>query len=189
MRIRSGKAAGVPDFYIMFIVVSVLVVFALAVNAGSAEQGYTKPYGMTDSTMEPWQTSWQGFVEEVRRMYGSGAGEEEFAARFNGKEIVWAGQALRVVMDAEDPVIVTLVQHENVVLPDGRVAKMDNELSLHVTGPFKVTGGQDFRFRAKLGPGNAFFPSSVYDLRVKDPGTGLAISLVKVSLVDVKLEQ
>lgn len=140
------------------------------------------------SFTEQWQTSWERFAQELRDLYGRGAGEEEFARHFNGKDVMWTGKAIRVVTDSDDPVIVFLMPHQNVVLPDGRVAKMDNEISLHVKGPFKVTGGEDVRFRAKLGSGNAMLPSSVFDLRVKDNDTGLPLSLVKVVLTDGSVE-
>jgi len=137
---------------------------------------------------EPWQTSWDAFAQELRDLYGRGADDEELARHFNGKDVMWTGQVIRVVADPDDPALVILMPHQNVVLPDGRVAKVDNEISLHVKGPFKVTGGQDVRFRAKLGNGNAFFPSSVYVLRVKDNDTGLPLTLIKVSLVEGSIE-
>lgn len=136
----------------------------------------------------PWQTSWEKFAQELRDLYGRGADEEEIARNFNGKDGMWTGEVIRVVADPDDPALVILMPHENVVLPDGRVAKMDNEISLHVKGPFKVTGGEDVRFRAKLGNGNAMLPSSVFDLRVKYNDTGLPLSLVKVVLVDGNIE-
>ena len=140
------------------------------------------------SYTEPWQTSWEKFVDEISGLYGRGADDKEFARHFNGRDVMWTGQVIRVVADPDDPALVILMPHYNVVLPDGRVAKMDNEISLHVQGPFKVTGGEDVRFRAKLGNGNKFFPSSVYVLRVKDNDTGLPLTLIKVSLVEGSIE-
>ena len=140
------------------------------------------------SYTEPWQTSWEKFVDEISGLYGRGADDKEFARHFNGRDVMWTGQVIRVVADPDDPALVILMPHYNVVLPDGRVAKMDNEISLHVQGPFKVTGGEDVRFRAKLGNGNKFFPSSVYVLRVKDNDTGLPLTLIKVNLVEGSIE-
>lgn len=178
--------------YVLF--VAALAVSAFCMTPARAFDGDSSSYTLfaqvesVPSYTDPWQTSWEKFVDEISDLYGRGADDKEFARHFNGRDVMWTGQVIRVVADPDDPALVILMPHYNVVLPDGRVAKMDNEISLQVKGPFKVTGGEDTRFRAKLGNGNKFFPSSVYVLRVKDNDTGLPLTLIKVSLVEGSVE-
>jgi hypothetical protein len=122
---------------------------------------------------EPWQTSWDEFVKEVQRLYDSGADEDQFIKRFNGKQVIWEGEFVKSYTNFDSkPLTVDVLIHmpdRQVRLPGGsKVPFWNITLSIPVEKELYIPNGK-VRFRVTLYKGDEiFFKSAVHTFQYTD---------------------